>query len=69
MSISDVGETLRKEGFTDDIVQLFYENKISMPILMDLNKEDFKELGIVALGDRKKLTILIENLKKHVCSF
>lgn len=65
MSVAVVGDLLRKEAFTDDVVKSFVDNKISLPIFMDLNNEDFKELGILALGDRKKLKNLIAKLQNH----
>ena len=54
---------LYEEGFDDDVVQVFRDNKITHSVFAELNKEDIRELGIVALGDRKKLLKLIEKVR------
>ena len=55
LSISAVCDLLKTNGFDDDAVEVFRANKIDGGTLLELNSEDLKELGIVALGDRKKL--------------
>lgn len=44
-----------EKGLDGDIVEVFWANKIDGGVFLDLNKEDLKELGFVALGDRKKI--------------
>ena len=45
------------------MIAVFSKNKITIAVLKDLDKEDLKELGITALGDRKRLQQLISSLK------
>ena len=45
------------------MIAVFSKNKITIAVLKDLDKENLKELGITALGDRKRLQQLISSLK------
>ena len=45
------------------VVEIFRENRIDGSVLIDLTVDDMKELGVKALGDRKKLNQLIEAVK------
>lgn len=58
----DISETLLEEHFDQDVVAVFQRNKIYEDIFLQLNQDDFKELGITALGDR----IRLNNLKKKI---
>ena len=60
LSTSEVCTLLKTNGFDDDVVEVFRANKIDGSALKELNSEDLKELGIIALGDRKRL----ERVKK-----
>lgn len=55
LSTSEVCNLLKTNGFDEDVVEIFLANKIDGSTLLELNSNDFKELGLVALGDRKKL--------------
>lgn len=55
LSIAAVCSLLQTNGFDDEVVEIFRTNKIDGSTLLELNSDDLKELGIVALGDRKKL--------------
>ena len=52
---------LAKE-FDAEVVDTFRINKIDGETLLELTQEEMKELGIVALGDRKKLVKLTKTL-------
>jgi hypothetical protein len=41
----------------------FVENEIDGELLVDLDKEELKELTVTALGHRKKLLKALDNLK------
>ena len=56
-------EMLVKAGFDDSVVEVFRSNKIDRVVLLELDRDDMSELGIVALGDRKKLQKMILRLK------
>ena len=59
MTTSAVRSLLQKEGFDEeDVVELFHKNKVDQETLMSLDREDMIELGLKALGDRKKLQCL-----------
>ena len=62
---------LSDAGFDDTVVDIFRENKVDQQVLISLDKEDMLELGVVALGDRKRLQQLIVSLrdveKENVC--
>ena len=55
LSISQLCSLLKENGLDGDVIEVFRCNKIDGAVLLDLNKEDLKELGIVALGDQKKI--------------
>lgn len=60
--MEEVSDILTKAGFDEEVVKVFRVNKIDRSLLVALDKDDMKELGIVALGDRKKLQMLITTL-------
>ena len=55
-----------EEEFDEEVVQTFRQNKIDIDTLLELTSEDMQELGIVALGDRKRLTKLINRLSTEL---
>ena len=61
-----MGAILKNEGFQDDIVETFQNNEIDVDVFVDLNRDDFKDLGITAVGVKKKLLRLIEKIKSLV---
>lgn len=46
---------MKENGFDMSVCDVFMTNKIDGSTLLELIIEDMKELGIKALGDRKKL--------------
>ena len=52
------------ENFDSDVVDTFRCNKIDGSVFLELDEGDMKELGITALGDRKKLKKLMQTLKE-----
>ena len=55
LSVAEVSDLLIENCFDADVVECMRANKIDGTTLLQLNSEDIKELGIVALGDRKRL--------------
>ena len=62
-STEEICNLLLENGFHHSVADVFRDNKIDGAVLADLDKDDMKELGISALGDRKKLQQLINQLK------
>ena len=62
-SVERVRDILETNGFDCEVVDAFRENKVDWEVFTQLGKDDIKELGITALGDRKKLQQLITRLK------
>jgi len=56
---------LSDAGFDNAVVDTFRENKVDEQVLISLDKEDMVELGVVALGDRKRLQKLIIRLRNE----
>ncbi len=48
-------ELLTKHGLSKDIIDIFHDNRINVDQLQELTSDDLKELGVIALGDRKRL--------------
>ena len=63
-SISDVCDFLADNNFDEEVVIVFRRNKINGKVLSLLTEEDFKELGLAALGDRRLLSHLLKEFKK-----
>src|SRR5947209_10821077 len=57
----DVGEWLRRLGL-DQYEGWFRDNKIDANVLPHLTTDDLKELGVLAVGDRRKLLTAIARL-------
>ena len=58
----DVVQWLQKIGF-EKYLNSFLENNIDQDVLLELTDSDLKELGVSALGDRKKILNAISSLK------
>ena len=54
-STESICELLMDNGFDISIVEVFHHNKVDGEVFLELDSNDMKELGISALGDRKKL--------------
>lgn len=63
-STEKICELLLENGFDNSVSSVFRDNKVDGAVFVDLDKDDMKELGISALGDRKKLQQLIYKLKR-----
>ena len=63
LRVDGVCQLLIERDFAEDVVEIFRENRIDGIVLRDLTVDDMKELGVKALGDRKKLSSLIEAVK------
>ena len=63
LGMEEVSDILNKAGFNEEVVKIFRVNKIDRSLIVALDKDDMKELGIVALGDSKKLQMLIATLQ------
>ena len=57
----DVGVWLRSLGL-EDYEKAFRENKVDAAVLPKLTAEDLRDLGVAAVGDRRKLLEAIEGL-------
>ena len=66
-SILDVSDFLAANNFDEEVVKVFRSNKINGKVLYLLTEEDFRELGLTALGDRRLLSQLLKELKKVKC--
>ena len=60
LSIEEFCAILTSYNFDDNVVQVFCSNKIDGNIFLELTTEDFKELGVVSLGDRKEENGVLE---------
>ena len=66
LTTSQVAELLIKEGFRDDVVQLFVENKVDGKALMMLETDETvcMKVGITNVSDKLKLYNFIEKYKE-----
>ena len=58
----DIGGWLRSLGL-EEYETAFRENKVDAAVLPKLTAEDLKDLGVAAVGDRRKLLEAIADLK------
>ncbi|KAH2147805.1 hypothetical protein KXW37_003169, partial [Aspergillus fumigatus] len=61
----DVVRWLQYNGFDDSIMETFYVNDISGSILLELQAQDLKELGIQSFGKRHRLMSSIQSLQSN----
>ncbi|MEE9590741.1 MAG: SAM domain-containing protein [Hyphomicrobiaceae bacterium] len=61
----DLCEWLERLGL-GEYVEAFAANKIDAGVLPSLTNDDLKDLGVAAVGDRRKLLIAIANLTSGV---
>lgn len=58
---------LLKEGeFEDDVIEVFRKNRIDTSIFIELDNDELDSLGVVALGDKKRLKRLKEKIIDEV---
>ncbi|KAJ3237830.1 hypothetical protein HDU81_008933 [Chytriomyces hyalinus] len=63
-TVAVVGDWLTKIGASPDVVKSFAEQEIDGSILVTLSADDLKsELGVTALGIRRKIVLAIERLR------
>jgi hypothetical protein len=58
----DIGRWLRSLGL-EEYETAFRENKVDAAVLPKLTAEDLKDLGVAAVGDRRKLLEAIADLQ------
>jgi len=58
----DIGGWLRSLGL-EEYETAFRENKVDVVVLPKLTAEDLKDLGVAAVGDRRKLLEAIADLR------
>jgi len=63
----DVGEWLRGLDL-DQYEAKFRDNKIDAEVLPQLTADDLKEIGVVAVGDRRKLLAAISAMVEAIRS-
>ena len=57
---------LRDAGFEEDVIDIFKRNRIDVPVFLELDSEEFIQLNVDALGDRKRLISLQREIKSKV---
>ena len=62
-SVAEVSEFLVVNGFDEEAVKLFRRNKIRGKVLKLLTDRDLQEMGLTAIGDRR----LLNHLLQQVC--
>ena len=63
-SVADVCGFLIENGFDEEVVELFRCNKIRGKVLKLLTEGDMKEMGLTAIGDRRLLNHLLQQVHK-----
>jgi hypothetical protein len=64
-SVGDTMQWLAEQGLAR-YASTFAENNIDGPLLLQLGNDDLRdEVGIQSLGDRRKLVMLIEQLRRN----
>ncbi|KAJ3061311.1 polar growth protein [Podochytrium sp. JEL0797] len=64
-TVANVAEWVKGVGASPEVVQRFLDNEIDGAVLLTLSADDLKdELGVVAFGIRRKMTVAIEKMKQ-----
>ena len=61
-SVAEVSEFLVANGFDEEEVELFRRNKIRGKVLKLLTDRDLQEMGLTAIGDRRLLNHLLQQV-------
>ena len=64
LSISEVANLLRKEGFRESVVELVADCKIDGETLLLLDYYNLEKIGVTRVADRVKFCDLISELRK-----
>ena len=65
LSVDEVEDLLKNEGFKENVVKLFVENEIDGEALLLLEKkEDLNQIGLVKLGNILKFQKFISRLRE-----
>ena len=62
LSVAEVSEFLVANGFDEEAVELFRRNKIRGKVLKLLTDRDLQEMGLTAIGDRRLLNHLLQQV-------
>lgn len=62
----DVVQWLQSQGFDDTIIETFFVNDITGTILLELQAQDLKELGVQSFGKRHMLMGAIQSLQSFL---
>ena len=62
----EICSKLRDAGFEEDVIDIFKRNRIDVPVFLELDSEEFIQLNVDALGDRKRLISLQREIKSKV---
>ncbi|KAI8617894.1 hypothetical protein BC830DRAFT_1111396 [Chytriomyces sp. MP71] len=63
-SVAQVGDWLKSSGASEDVVETFSRHGIDGEVLLSLSEADLKsEMGMVLLGERRKIIAAIQRLK------
>ena len=58
----DVCSELLLEGLEEDVVEIFRSNRIDKPVFLGLDRSDLQQLGITALGDKKRIETIQQRI-------
>ena len=61
-SVAEVSEFLDANGFDEEVIELFRLNKIRGKVLKLLTDKDLQEMGLTAIGDRRLLSHLLQQV-------
>ena len=61
-NVAEMCGFLVKEGFDEEVVELFQANKIRGRVLKLLREKDLKQFGVTALGDIRLLLHLLQQV-------
>ena len=65
LSVDEVADLLKNEGFKENVVKLFVENEVDGEALLLLEKrEHLNRIGLVKLGDIVKFEMFISRLRE-----
>ena len=66
MNYEEICSKLRDAGFEEEVIDIFKRNRIDVPVFLELDSEEFIQLKVDALGDRKRLISLQREIKSKV---
>lgn len=68
MDYEKLASRMREANFEQDVIETFKKERIDTEVFLQMTKQDFVELGICTVGDRRRL-LMLKEVRLTSCSY